>query len=251
MAALARGMRCRRGRLWRRAGEPPRSGGAAGRGTRAAGDAARAAGRRARSVGGRRRRAGSGSAGPRDPVGRRAPGRGRRPARGCASHDAGAADGACGGGGAAGCAATEILQRHVPGLSCSAVAIADGRRAAMARHHRAAASRAGLSLDRQRDAPAAARRQSTTSSTANWRAVCAEVAARFGVRGAFGVDAIWDGRHAWVLEVNPRPSAALELFGPGSFEAHVRGARGVGLPTPGSPPATRCAEGEARAVRRT
>ncbi len=70
------------------------------------------------------------------------------------------------------------------------------------------------------------------------RAVCAEVAARFGVRGAFGVDAVWDGRRAWVLEVNPRPTASLELFGPGSFEAHVRGARGLGLPAAGGPPAT-------------
>jgi uncharacterized protein len=56
------------------------------------------------------------------------------------------------------------------------------------------------------------------------------VALRFGVRGAFGVDAVWDGGHAWVLEVNPRPPASLELFGPGCFEAHVRGARGIGLP---------------------
>jgi methenyltetrahydromethanopterin cyclohydrolase len=55
------------------------------------------------------------------------------------------------------------------------------------------------------------------------------MAARFGVRGAFGVDAIWDGRRAWVLEVNPRPPASLELFGAGCFEAHVRGARGLGL----------------------
>ena len=61
------------------------------------------------------------------------------------------------------------------------------------------------------------------------------VAARFGVRGAFGVDAVWDGRHAWVLEVNPRPPAGLELFGPGSFEAHVQGCpRGSALPPPGS-----------------
>jgi len=52
------------------------------------------------------------------------------------------------------------------------------------------------------------------------------------------VDAIWDRRHAWVLEVNPRPTAGLELFGPGSFEAHVRGARGLGLPTPGTAPTT-------------
>jgi methenyltetrahydromethanopterin cyclohydrolase len=44
-----------------------------------------------------------------------------------------------------------------------------------------------------------------------------------------------------VLEVNPRPSASLELFGPGSFAAHVRGARGVGLPAAGAAPARSCA----------
>jgi predicted ATP-grasp superfamily ATP-dependent carboligase len=49
------------------------------------------------------------------------------------------------------------------------------------------------------------------------------------------VDAIWDGYHAWVLEVNPRPPAGLELFGPGSFAAHVRGARGLGVPAVGTP----------------
>jgi predicted ATP-grasp superfamily ATP-dependent carboligase len=38
-----------------------------------------------------------------------------------------------------------------------------------------------------------------------------------------------------VLEVNPRPPASLELFGPRSFEAHVRGVRGLGLPTGGTP----------------
>ncbi len=58
------------------------------------------------------------------------------------------------------------------------------------------------------------------------RAACEAVVARFGVRGAFGIDAIWDGRDLWVLEVNPRPTASLELFGPGTFALHVRGARG-------------------------
>jgi predicted ATP-grasp superfamily ATP-dependent carboligase len=42
--------------------------------------------------------------------------------------------------------------------------------------------------------------------------------------------------------VNPRPTAALELFGPGSFAAHVQGARGLGVPTVERPPATRCAK---------
>ena len=75
------------------------------------------------------------------------------------------------------------------------------------------------------------------------RAVCDEVAARFGVRGAFGVDAIWDGRDAWVLEVNPRPPASLELFGPGQLRgARPRRARRSACPTSGTPPATRCAK---------
>jgi predicted ATP-grasp superfamily ATP-dependent carboligase len=136
---------------------------------------------------------------------------------------------------------TEILQRHVTGLSCSAVAIGDGRRAVVL----------GLTEQLHRPpgfqwtgnlAPPRLPDGERDELDGRLRAVCAEMAARFGVRGAFGVDAIWDGRHAWVLELNPRPPAGLELFGPGSFEAHVRGARGVSLPTAGSPPATRCAK---------
>ena len=124
---------------------------------------------------------------------------------------------------------TEILQRHVPGLSCSAVAIGDGRRAVVL----------GLTeqLHRPRGfgwmgnvVPPRLPAAELAELDGQLRAVCAEVAARFGVCGAFGVDAIWDGRQAWVLEVNPRPPASLELFGPGCFEAHVRGARGLDVP---------------------
>jgi uncharacterized protein len=119
----------------------------------------------------------------------------------------------------------EILQRYVPGLSCSAVAIGDGRRATVL----------GLTeqLHRERGfgwmgnlVPPRLPGAQLAELDGQLRRVCEEVAARFGVRGAFGVDAIWDGRRAWVLEVNPRPPASLELFGPGCFEAHVRGARG-------------------------
>lgn len=128
---------------------------------------------------------------------------------------------------------TEILQRRVRGLSCSAVAIGDGRGAAML----------GLTeqLHRARGfawignvVPPRLPAGELAELDGQLRAVCAEVASRFGVRGAFGVDAVWDGHHAWVLEVNPRPPASLELFGPGGFEAHVRGARGIGLPTAGA-----------------
>ena len=135
---------------------------------------------------------------------------------------------------------TEVLQRRVAGLSCSAVAIGDGRSAAV------------LGLTEQLHLPPGFRWTGNVTPPrlpeaqraeldGRLGAVCSEVVGRFGVRGAFGVDAVWDGRHAWVLEVNPRPSASLELFGPGSFEAHVRGARGLGLPAAGVPPARSCA----------
>ena len=134
----------------------------------------------------------------------------------------------------------EILQRRVHGLSCSAVAVGDGRRAVVL----------GVTEQLHRSpgfqwcgnvAPPRLPEGQRAELDGQLRAVCGEVAARFGVRGAFGVDAVWDSRHAWVLEVNPRPPAGLELFGPGCFEAHVRGARGLGLPTAGTSPATPCA----------
>jgi predicted ATP-grasp superfamily ATP-dependent carboligase len=135
---------------------------------------------------------------------------------------------------------TEILQRRIHGLACSAVAIGDGRRAAVLGLTEQLHRRPGFQWTGN-VAPPRLPEQEQAELDGQLRAVCAEVTARFGVRGAFGVDAVWDGRHAWVLEVNPRPPAGLELFGPGSFEAHVRGARGLALPTVGTPPATRCA----------
>jgi predicted ATP-grasp superfamily ATP-dependent carboligase len=137
--------------------------------------------------------------------------------------------------------ASEIVQRRVRGLSCSAVAIADGRRAAVLGLTEQLHRRPGFQWTGN-VAPPRLPEGERFELDDRLRAVCDEVAARFGVRGAFGVDAIWDGHHAWVLEVNPRPPAGLELFGPGSFAAHVRGARSLGLPAVGAPPATSCAK---------
>jgi predicted ATP-grasp superfamily ATP-dependent carboligase len=54
--------------------------------------------------------------------------------------------------------------------------------------------------------------------------ICSRLVAAFGLRGPFGVDFIWDGERAWVVEVNPRPTASLELFnGVEAFDAHLRG----------------------------
>ncbi|HEX5194591.1 MAG TPA: ATP-grasp domain-containing protein [Solirubrobacteraceae bacterium] len=135
---------------------------------------------------------------------------------------------------------TEILQRRADGLSCSAIAIADGRDATVIgvteQLHRGGYRWSG-NVSPPRLPPS-----ERIELSARLDAVCGAVAQRFGVRGAFGVDAIWDRRKLWVLEVNPRPTASLELFADGAFGAHVRGARGVSLPTPGTPSTSGCAK---------
>lgn len=133
----------------------------------------------------------------------------------------------------------EVLQRHVTGMSCSAVAIGDGREAVMLGlteqlHHRGFSWTGNVTPPRLPSSELA-------ELHGRLRAVCDQAVARFGVRGAFGVDVIWDGRATWVLEINPRPTASLELFGPGTFAAHVRGARGVSVLTSGAPAPGRCA----------
>jgi uncharacterized protein len=47
------------------------------------------------------------------------------------------------------------------------------------------------------------------------QAICSRLASAFGLRGPFGVDFVWDGERAWTVEVNPRPTASLEVI----FEA--------------------------------
>ncbi len=127
---------------------------------------------------------------------------------------------------------SEILQRHIDGLSCSAAAVADGHRATVLGLTEQLHRRPGFGWMGNL-APPRVPAGELAELDGQLRAVCDEVAGRFGVRGAFSVDAVWDGRDAWVLEVNPRPPASLELFGPGCFEAHVRGARELGLPEAG------------------
>jgi predicted ATP-grasp superfamily ATP-dependent carboligase len=132
---------------------------------------------------------------------------------------------------------TEVLQRRIHGLSCSAVAIGDGRQAALLAVTEQLHQSPGFQWIGNVTPPRLPEQQ-VNELEGQLRAVCDEVVERFGVCGAFGVDAIWDGRHAWVLEVNPRPTASLELIGPGCFEAHVRGARGLGVANGGM---VRCA----------
>ena len=63
--------------------------------------------------------------------------------------------------------------------------------------------------------------------------ICAladHLAAWFGLKGVNGVDFIWHAGRPWTLEVNPRPTAALEIidgaYNVRTFDAHVRACAG-------------------------
>jgi uncharacterized protein len=104
-----------------------------------------------------------------------------------------------------------FLQERIDGVACSAAAIGDGndavvlglseqlvgQRAFGVRGHRWCGNlvppRTPVPLDQA-------------------QAICSRLAAAFGLRGLFGVDFVWDGERAWTVEVNPRPTASLEVI---------------------------------------
>ena len=141
----------------------------------------------------------------------------------------------------------DIVQARIAGAPCSAAAVADGRSAVLLgvseqlTGRRAFGAR-GFTWCGNVAPPRlpAAERDALGRAAAR---ICAHVAAAFGLRGLFGVDLVWDGERAWVVEVNPRPTASLETIaaahGVRPFAAHVA-ACGGRLPAPASvaePPA--------------
>ena len=137
--------------------------------------------------------------------------------------------------------AGDVVQARIAGVPCSAAAVADGRDAVLLgvseqlTGRRAFGARGFVWCGNV--APPrlpAAERDALGRAAA---AVCAHVARDFGVLGLFGVDLVWDGERAWVVEVNPRPTASLEtiaaVHGVRPFAAHVEACRGR---LPSSPP---------------
>jgi predicted ATP-grasp superfamily ATP-dependent carboligase len=109
-----------------------------------------------------------------------------------------------------------VVQERISGIPCSAAAVADGRSAALLGVSEQLIGRRSLgargwqwcgNVVPPRLPP---REQSALTDAA--RAICAHLAAAFGLRGVFGVDLVWDGTVAWVVEVNPRPVASLETI---------------------------------------
>jgi predicted ATP-grasp superfamily ATP-dependent carboligase len=121
-----------------------------------------------------------------------------------------------------------FLQEHIDGVACSAAAVGDGKdavvlglteqlvgqRAFGVRGHRWCGNLvpprvpAGELLDQA-------------------RAICCCLAGAFALRGLFGVDFMWDGERAWTVEVNPRPTASLEVMHEvNAFGAHLQACAG-------------------------
>ena len=131
-----------------------------------------------------------------------------------------------------------VVQERIGGLACSAAAAGDGADAVVlgiceqligepafgVRGYRWCGNVAPPRL------PAAER----DALGCQARAICSQVAAAFALRGLFGVDLIWDREHAWTIEVNPRPTASLEVIEAmqthppevGIFDAHLRACAG-------------------------
>jgi uncharacterized protein len=135
-----------------------------------------------------------------------------------------------------------VVQEHISGTVCSAAAVADGRSAVLLGvseqliGHRVFGARryawcGNLVPPRLGEAEGRA-------LAAAARTICAHLTLAFELRGLFGVDLVWDGERAWVVEVNPRPTGSLECVetahGVGVFAAHLEGCAGR-LPSPTRP----------------
>jgi uncharacterized protein len=127
-----------------------------------------------------------------------------------------------------------VVQERVAGLPCSAAAVADGRSGALLGvseqliGRRALGARGYTWCGNLVPPRLAAQERHALTHAAG--AICAHLAAAFGLRGLFGVDVVWDGERAWVVEVNPRPTASLEtieaVHGVRSFTAHLEACAG-------------------------
>jgi len=135
----------------------------------------------------------------------------------------------------------DYFQRRAPGMPHSLLFLANGREVA------------AVGFNRMLPAPAAAPSPwayaGAVAPAGLPESVAREVveaaralAAEYGLAGLNGIDFLWDGRDWRLLELNPRPTATLELWDrdpmPALFDLHLQ-ARGADLPALSPPPGGR------------
>ncbi|MFW5940537.1 MAG: ATP-grasp domain-containing protein [Chloroflexota bacterium] len=123
-----------------------------------------------------------------------------------------------------------ILQRHLDGLVCSAAFLANGNRAVLVGLTEQLIGQKAFGADGFRYCgniiPPSLPRAQLEQLLHEMRAIANHLTDAFDLRGLNGLDFIWVDGHAWTIEVNPRPTAAMELmeraYGLRLFDAHVR-----------------------------
>ena len=124
----------------------------------------------------------------------------------------------------------EVYQRRVRGLSLSAQFLANGERACVLGVHqqwcRPDNSEAGSFLH----GGAASRPDLPAGLTGLLESLVQRLTAAAGLRGLNGVDCVYDGQVLWLLELNARPCASLDLYDAalpgGLFHWHLRASAG-------------------------
>lgn len=127
-----------------------------------------------------------------------------------------------------------VLQQHVAGLVCSAPFVANGREALLLGLTEQLVGRRSFGANSFRYCgnllPARIPQHDMQRLLHELQQITNCLTAAFGLSGLGGVDFVWDGQHPWVIEVNPRPTAAMELldraYGLRLFDAHVRAFQG-------------------------
>jgi len=128
-----------------------------------------------------------------------------------------------------------LLQERIPGMAGSAVFVANGQRAVLLGLTEQLVGRRAFgatgfgycgNLVPPRLSPA-----ELTSLFKETETLVAHLTQTFGLWGLNGLDFIWRQGRTWTIEVNPRPSASVELiqlaYGLPVFEAHVRAFEGA------------------------
>ena len=121
-----------------------------------------------------------------------------------------------------------VLQERVDGVACSAAAVGNGIDAVVLGLTEQLVGQHAFGVRGYRwCGNVVPPRGPTTALLEQARTICSCLASAFALRGLFGVDLVWDGKHAWTIEVNPRPTASLEaMYEDGLFDAHLRGCEG-------------------------
>lgn len=140
---------------------------------------------------------------------------------------------------------TAYFQRHMPGMTCSVLFLANGRRASIVGFNRQWTSGANPALPFLYGG-AVGRIQVPAPVEVEIRDRLDALVEVTGLVGLNGVDFLLEGERWSVLEVNPRPTATMELYDAdyerGLLEAHLHACSGV---LPGSMPPGRSARASA------